>query len=93
MKLPKWDGVTRPSVYPFSLVCFVVGYVAVTAFSLGQIKYDDREGPGWKPISRMPDDNVDLSAMAIQGIGLVALGVGLSALLGLDLLWNYIWLR
>jgi hypothetical protein len=72
MKLPKWDGVTRPSVYVFSPVCIIVGYVAVTAFSLGQIKYDDREGPGWNPISRMPDGNVGLSAFAIEGIRLVA---------------------
>jgi hypothetical protein len=93
MKLPRWNGVTRPSVYVFSLVCFVVGYAAVTAVSLGQIKCDDREGPGWNPISRMPDGKVGLSEFAIGGIGFVALAVGLAALLGLGLLWNHIRLR
>lgn len=93
MKLPKWNGVTRPSVYIFSLVCFVVGFGVMTALSLGRLKYDDREGPGWNPISRMPDGRVGLSGSVIGSIGFVALGVGLAALLGLGLLWNAIRLR
>lgn len=90
MKLPRWNGVTRPSVYLFSLVCFVVGLAVITAVSLGRLKYDDREGPGWNPVSRMPDGSVGLSEFAIEGIGFAALGVGLAAWLGLGLVWNHI---
>lgn len=90
MKLPRWNGVTRPSVHVFSLLCFMVGFVAVTGLSLGQLKYDDREGPGWNPISRMPDGKVGLSAAAVGYIGFAVLAVGLAALLGLSLLWNHI---
>jgi hypothetical protein len=61
--------------------------------SLGQIKYDNREGPGWNPISRTPDGKVGLSEFAIEGIGFVALVAGLAALLGLGLLWNHFRLR
>lgn len=46
MKLPKWNGVSRPSVYVFSLVCSVVGFGVMTALSLGRLTYDAREGPG-----------------------------------------------
>jgi len=93
MKLPKWNGVTRPSVFLFSLLCFVVGFAVMTALSLGQLKHDEREGPGWNPISRMPDGKVGLSESAISGIGFAALAVGLAAFLGLGLLWNHIRLR
>jgi hypothetical protein len=93
MKLPKWNGVTRPSVHAFSLVCFVVGFGVVTALSLGRIKHDDREGPGWNPISKMPDGKVGISESAIGMIGFAALAVGLAAFLGLGLLWNHIRLR
>lgn len=90
MKLPKWNGASSPSVHLFSMICFVVGFVAITALSFGQIKHDDREGPGWNPVSRMPDGKVGLSQSAIQTIGFAALGVGLAAYLGLGLLWNHI---
>ncbi len=90
MKFPKWNGVTQPCVHVFSLVCFVVGYAVVSTLSLGQIKYDDREGPSWNPVSRMPDGKVSLSQTAIGGIGFVALAIGMAALLGLGLLWNRI---
>ena len=90
MKFPKWNGVTQPSVYVFSLVCFAVGYAFVSALTLSQIKYDDREGLSWNPVSRMPDGKIGLSQTAIGGIGFVALAVGMAALLGLGLLWNRI---
>jgi hypothetical protein len=90
MKLPKWDGVTGASDYLFFLVCFVVGYAAISALSLGRIKYDDREGPGWNPVSRMPDGKIGLSRFAIKSIGFVVLGVGVAAFFGLGLLWRHI---
>lgn len=93
MKIPKWDGVARPSVYVFSLVCFFVGFAAITALSFGRLKYDDRDGPGWNPVSRMPDGKVGLSEFAVECIGFAVLAVGTAALLGLGLLWNYIRLR
>ena len=83
MKLPKWNGVTKPSVFIFSLVCFVVGYAVVTIFSLGQIRYDDRDGPGWNPVSQMPDGKTGLSETAIEGIGFVVLAFGSVVLFGL----------
>lgn len=90
MKLPRWDGATSPSVYIFFLVCFVVGFAAITGLSLGQIKYDDQESPSWNPVSKMPDGKVGLSASAIKTIGFATLGVGLATYLGLGLLWNHI---
>lgn len=89
MKFPKWNGTTRPSVYLFSLLCFVVGFAVMTAVSLGQLKYDERKGPGWNPISRMPDGKVGLSEFAISTLGFVSLGLGFAAFFGLGLLWNY----
>ena len=93
MKLPKWNGVTRPSVYVFTLACFVVGFGVMTALSLGRIKHDDREGPGWNPVTRMPDGSVGLSGSAIEMIGFLSLALGLAAFLGLGLLWNHIRLK
>lgn len=90
MKLPKWNRATLASDYIFSLACFVVGYVVVTAVSLGRIKYDDREGPGLNPVTRMPDGKVGLSETAIGAIGFVAMGVGLAALLGLVWIWLHV---
>jgi hypothetical protein len=72
MKLPRWDG-TRPSTYLFSLVCFIVGYGVITVLSLGQIKYDDGEGPGWNPVTKLPDGKVGLSEFAIETIGCLVL--------------------
>jgi hypothetical protein len=73
MKYPKWNGMTRPSTYILSLVFFFVGFALISAVSLGQIKYDDSEGPGWNPVSRLPDGKVGLSAIAIETVGLALL--------------------
>lgn len=72
MKIPRWGG-TRPGTYLFSLACFFVGYAVITVLSLGQIKYDDREGEGWNPVSKMPDGKVGLSEFAIECIGIAVL--------------------
>ncbi len=73
MKVPKWNGSMQPSTYIFSLVCFFVGFAAITAVSLGRIKHDDREGPGWNPISRMPDGKVGFSEFLIESTGFAVL--------------------
>jgi ABC-type phosphate transport system permease subunit len=90
MKIPKWDGIESGSEYFFTLVCFVVGYVAVTVLSLGQIKYDDRESQSWSPVSRMPDGKMGLSEFAIGTIGFAVLGIGIAVFIGLALLWRRI---
>jgi hypothetical protein len=89
MKLPKWDGVARPEEHLFSLACFVVGYAVLKVLTLGRVEYDDRDGPGWNPVSRMPDGRLGLSESAISGIGFASMAIGLAALLGLGLLWNH----
>jgi hypothetical protein len=73
MKLPKWDGIERPGTYLFGLVCFIVGIAVLTVLFLAQIRYDDREGPGWNPISKMPDGKVGISEFAIQCVGFAVL--------------------
>ncbi len=89
MKLPRWNGVS-PSTYLFWLVCFIVGYVMMAALSLGRVTYDDRDGPGWNPISKMADGRVGLSEIALEVIGLIALGMGGFCL---GLLWKQSGLR
>ncbi len=74
MKLPRWNG-TRPGTYLFWLVGFVVGYGVITVFSLGRVTHDDREGPSWNPVSRLPDGRVGLSEFAIECIGILVLGL------------------
>jgi len=34
---------------------------ALTLISLGQLKFDDREGPGWNPFTKMPDGKIGIS--------------------------------
>jgi hypothetical protein len=72
------------------LACFFAGYFAVTMFSLGRIVYDDREGPGWSPITKMADGKTGLSQSALETIGFFALGVGLAALIGLIYVWIHL---
>ena len=72
MKIPKYKG-TRPSTYLFSLVCFFIGIAFLTAISAGQFKYDDREGPGLNPFSRMPDGKLGISEFAIMVVGFAIL--------------------
>lgn len=92
MKIPKWNVARHLGVFLFQVVCFFVGYAVVLAVSLGQIKYDNREGPGWNPVTRMPDGKIGLSETAIGGIGFVAVAFGLAALIGFGFIWNRIWL-
>lgn len=88
MKLPKWNGATNPGVFAFTLVCFVAGYAAMTALSLGRVKYDDRDGPGWNPITRLPDGKVGLSQFAVETLGFVVVFAAAAAFFGLGLLWR-----
>jgi len=69
MKYPKWNGMTRPSTYIFFLVCFFIGLALLSALSLGKIKYDDREGPGLNPVSKLPGGKIGLSDTAIEWVG------------------------
>jgi hypothetical protein len=84
MKIPKWNGSGSPSNHLFSLVCFFVGFAAVTALSVGRIKYDDRQDAGWSPVSRLPDGKVGLSEFAISAIGFVLIGAVLTAMAGMS---------
>lgn len=90
MKLPNPNSFTSYGTYIFSLTCFLVGYAAITVFSLGRIAYDEREGPGLNPLSRMPDGRLGLSESAVGWIGFVALALGATAFLGLAYLWRQV---
>ncbi len=79
-----------PSVYLFALVCFIVGFAAITALSFGCITYDDRDKPSWNSVSRMPDGRIGLSKFAIDIIGFLVVGLGFAIYFGLGLLWNHI---
>ena len=72
--VPKYNG-TRSGTYLFWLICFFIGLGAVSLFSLGQLKVDDREGPGWNPITTMPDGKVGISEFATGAVGFVVLMV------------------
>jgi hypothetical protein len=83
MKLPRWNGSTSPATHLFTLVCFVLGFAAVTILSFGRITHDDREGPGWNPVSRMPDGKIGFLGFAIDCIGFVLLLLGFAVLAAL----------
>lgn len=87
MKLPRFPGSTSFSTYVFSLTCFLVGLAVVTVLSLGRVRYDDREGQGLNPVTRLPDGRIGLSESALGAIGFLALGLGIAALLGLAWIW------
>ena len=53
--MKKWDGVESPSTYIFFALCFYFGLFLLTALTIGQVKVDYSEGPGWSPFSRLPD--------------------------------------
>jgi hypothetical protein len=59
------------------MVCFAIGFVALKALSLGLLKIDYSEGPGWNPISTMSDGNKAISDFAVSVVGFfVLMGVG-----------------
>lgn len=87
MKYPKWGG-TLPALYLFFLACFFIGIGVITVLTLGQVKYDDRDGPGWNPVSRLPDGKLGLSAFAIECVGFVVLCLLITAITGLTLREN-----
>ena len=66
--MPKFKG-GNAGTYLFGVVCFFIGLGIVTLFSLGQIRVDDRDGPGWSPITTMPDGKLGLSEFATSTIG------------------------
>ena len=88
MKLPNPNSHTSFGTYAFALVCFLVGYATVTVLSLGRIAYDDRDGPGFNPLTRMPDGRRGISEHALGWIGFVVIALGLAMLIGLAYLWR-----
>jgi len=90
MRFPRWNGATQPSIYVFSLVCFFVGFATVKLLAPGRLKGPDQNDKLPQSISAPPETAVGLSDGAIRDIGFVALAIGLAALVGLGLLWNYI---
>jgi hypothetical protein len=69
------------------LVSFMVGYAAITVFSLGRVTQDERDLPGLNPVSRLPDGRIGLSESAIETIGMVVQGLVFLVLIGLAWLW------
>lgn len=89
MKFPKYDGVTGPSTHVFTLVCFAVGLFVLTVLSAGKIQYDDRDGPGFNPMTRMPDGKIGISEFGLSTFGFVLLFVIGGVLVGLAWLVRY----
>jgi hypothetical protein len=58
--MPKYTGGSA-STYLFGLVRFYIGITILTALLLGQIRVDEREGPGLNPFSKMPDGKLGIS--------------------------------
>jgi len=78
----KWNGVESPSRYIFSAFCFYFGLFLLTALTIGQMKVDYSDGPGWSPFSRLPDGSPALSEFAVGTLGFTVLAV-----IGLLLAW------
>jgi hypothetical protein len=71
--MKKWDGVESPSTYIFSAFCFYFGLFLLTALTIGQVKVDYSEGPGWSPFSRLPDGSPALSEFTVGTLGFMVL--------------------
>lgn len=89
-EVPKYDGVTGPSTYVFTFVCFAVGFFVPTVLSAGKIQYDDSEGAGFSPVTRMPDGKIGISEFGLSTFGFVLLFVIGGALVGLAWLVRYV---
>ena len=87
MRPPDPSRFNSYSTYFFSLQCFLVGYAAMIAFSLGRVAQDERDGPGLNPVTRLPDGRIGLSEFAIETIGLIVQGLVCAAFIGLAMLW------
>jgi hypothetical protein len=70
--MPKYTGGSA-STYLFGLVCFYIGITILTALLLGQIRVDEREGPGFNPFSKMPDGKLGISEFGATVVGIMAL--------------------
>ncbi|MDO9413585.1 MAG: hypothetical protein Q7T81_13525 [Pseudolabrys sp.] len=66
MRLPKWNGATKPSTHIFYVACFIIGIAVLTVLTLGSVRYDDRESP-------VPEGKVGLSAFTIACGGFVVM--------------------
>jgi hypothetical protein len=87
MRPPDPNRFTSYSTYFWSLQCFLVGYAAITVFSLGRVTQDERDGHGLNPMTRLPDGRIGLSEFAIGTIRLIVQGLACAAFIGLAWLW------
>lgn len=87
MRPPDPRSYTSYQTYFCILICFFVGYAAITVFSLGRVTQDERGLPGFNPVSRLPDGRIGLSESAIETIGMVVQGLVFLVLIGLAWLW------
>ncbi|MFO1033491.1 MAG: hypothetical protein U1E15_05210 [Hyphomicrobiales bacterium] len=87
MKIPQPNTASPFGVYVFTLARFFAGYAAIKLFSFGRLVYDEREGPGLNPFTRLPDGRRGVSEGGLDLIGGVVLILGVLALLGLAYVW------
>jgi hypothetical protein len=71
-----------PLALYLSAFCFYFGLFLLTALTIGQMKVDYSDGPGWSPFSRLPDGSPALSEFAVGTLGFTVLAV-----IGLLLAW------
>lgn len=71
--MKKWNGSGSPSTFIFWRVCFFIGMPVLFLIFLGQMRFDDREGPGWNPLSKMPDGKIGISEDGAASFGFVVM--------------------
>jgi hypothetical protein len=69
----KWNGIGSPTTYLFNLFCFGIGFVVLMVLCVGQVGVDYSEGPGWNPLSRLPNGKLAVSDFTVSVIGFAVL--------------------
>ena len=67
------EYIRNASTVLFGLVCFYVGIAVLTLVFLGQIRFDDRDGPGFNPFTRLPNGKVGISEFGAEVVGFCVL--------------------